>query len=84
MLLSNLFDFFLGNTYLYANILLKFFSEIFGGYRKSIYLCNRKRETNATHNERCGSLSKTRRKSSLKDLHRQIYVVQERYSTLLI
>ena len=57
MLLSNLFDFFLGNAYLYANILLKFFLEIFGGYRKSIYLCNRKRETNAAHNERCGSLS---------------------------
>ena len=65
MLLSNLFDFFLGNTYLYANILLKFFLEIFGGYRKSIYLCNRKRETNAAHNERCGSLSENNKERVL-------------------
>ena len=79
MLFSILFGRFVLFSYLCKDFLLKFFLEIFGGYRKSIYLCNRKRETNAAHNERCGSLSETRRKSSLKDLHRQIYVVQERY-----
>ena len=84
MLFSILFGGFVLFSYLCKDFLLKFFSEIFGGYRKSIYLCNRKRETNAAHDERCSFLSETRRKSSLKDLHRQIYVVQERYSTLLI
>ena len=57
MLFSILFGGFVLFSYLCKDFLLKFFSEIFGGYRKSIYLCNRKRETNAAHNERCGSLS---------------------------
>ena len=57
--------------------LWKFFWKIFGGKEKSIYLCNRKRETNAPHDEVSGSLGSEWRKSSLKDLHRQINVVQE-------
>ena len=55
----------------------KFFWKIFGGKEKSIYLCNRKRETSAPHDEASGSLGSEWRKSSLKDLHRQINVVQE-------
>jgi hypothetical protein len=34
----------------------KFFWKIFGGKEKSIYLCNRKRETSAPHDEASGSL----------------------------
>ena len=49
---------------------------IFGGFDKSIYLCNRKRETSAPHTEASADLG-SEKKSSLKDLHKQINVVQE-------
>ena len=62
MLFSILFGRFVLISYLCKDFPLKFFSEIFGGYRKNIYLCNRKRETNAAHDERCGSLSKIKKK----------------------
>ena len=40
----------------------KFFWKIFGGKEKSIYLCNRKRETNAPHDEASGSLGSKMKK----------------------
>ena len=43
-----------GNSYLCKDFPLNFFWKIFGGKEKSIYLCNRKRETNAPHDEASG------------------------------
>ena len=40
----------------------KFFWKIFGGKEKSIYLCNRKREINAPHDEASGSLGSKMKK----------------------
>ena len=48
---------------IFAKISLwKFFWKIFGGKEKSIYLCNRKRETNAPHDEASGSLGSKMKK----------------------
>jgi hypothetical protein len=45
-----------GISYLCKDFPLKKIWKIFGGKEKSIYLCNRKRETNAPHDEASGSL----------------------------
>ena len=39
-----------------GHIFFKKIWKIFGGKEKSIYLCNRERETNAPHDEASGSL----------------------------